>query len=487
MFLDNVNMTYAAGNPTGILYSDGSLNAAPGGSGTRDFEGNSLSLFPIGPNYIGLKIVMGSAFKIDARVFGNVVIDGTDDVDTNRWTFDLKSIISCGDLTIDRCVLTNIFGSCTNLILGKNANGSFDGGYATVSDRSEGKFTYPRKTKDFGRHGEVLLSYDSGTGNIQVKPVSGGTFVFNNGVDDVVDKVPLIGAQLPATGLAPSTMHYIYFKRIAGSVIEVSRAANVATVKMSAAHGLNVGAGVWLENISVAGFNSSIDLVGHRVTAVTADTISFANIGANVAATTVDGSFRGYMLIASTTARGLTYQGIPYKSDDGAARFVGWAVPDTGPIWRDTASKRWVRSYFNDHGLQLHNGITATRTLATNANFQELEVASRVSFIATGPNDIITMTANGGVFSDTLNAVTYTAIGFDPAGGIAPEDGRVWFTQEIASKINAVSVRFTKTGLTEGLHEATILGRTSAGNASWQYLSGVERMTIDGSVSPVRN
>jgi muramidase (phage lysozyme) len=56
----------------------------------------------------------------------------------------------------------------------------------------------------------------------------------------------------------------------------------------------------------------------------------------------------------STTAGN---KGVVTKIGDDARTLVGMARPITGPAWQDTVAQRFVRSWFNDNGVEQQTAI----------------------------------------------------------------------------------------------------------------------------------
>jgi hypothetical protein len=174
-------------------------------------------------------------------------------------------------------------------------------------------------------------------------------------------------------------------------------------------------------------------------------------------------------LEASTTAYATQVgTGVTVKAGDATRTLVGMARTDGSTAWTDSATQRFVRSWFNDPGISLLNGFTANRSISS-ASWTEVNSEIRIELVAWS-GEVVQVEANGVTLNNTVNAGATTSIGFDGAtaddtsayGGLVTAGG---FPGNIYAPF-AASV--FKSGLSEGYHYATLLGATlSGGGATW--------------------
>jgi hypothetical protein len=163
--------------------------------------------------------------------------------------------------------------------------------------------------------------------------------------------------------------------------------------------------------------------------------------------------------------------GIKIKSGDATRTLVGMCYL-TGSAFQDTATARYVRSYFNDPGIQLTNAFTAARS-SNSGSYVEINSEIQIAFLVwTG--EIIQVEANGGAVNNGAN-ITNTAISFD---GAAQEDS---YSRTDGTTTGSMALSVNKSGLTEGQHYATLFGFVNAGTGTWVgAASGTVRCTLRG-------
>lgn len=181
-------------------------------------------------------------------------------------------------------------------------------------------------------------------------------------------------------------------------------------------------------------------------------------------------------LEASTTAYetdGLTGHLVKYK--DRARRLVGMVRTNGSSAFVDSASQRFVRSWFNSPRKALFNAFSGSRS-TTSTSYAELNSEIRCEFLVFS-GEIVDVSVDGGSTNSGSTQVNYTSIGFD---GIAAEN--------VCSRADntapaTVSVRAVKSALSEGYHYATVLGKVSAGTGTWYGgASTGENTTLKGAI-----
>jgi hypothetical protein len=164
----------------------------------------------------------------------------------------------------------------------------------------------------------------------------------------------------------------------------------------------------------------------------------------------------GVALEASATAYAVdTLSGMRIKNGDRTRRLVGMAYVTSGGAFADSATQRFVRSYFNDPGSALLNAFTANRTTSS-TTYVEVNSEIRVEFISwTG--EVVHAAAQGKVGGTTSGNIAETSIGFD---GTTAEDTQSYHQTPSGTEPGTMSVSVHKSSLAEGYHYATLLGKT---------------------------
>lgn len=165
--------------------------------------------------------------------------------------------------------------------------------------------------------------------------------------------------------------------------------------------------------------------------------------------------------------------GVTIKTGDVTRTLVGMASTDGSVAWADSATQRFVRSWFNDPGIGLLNAFTANRTTVS-LTYIEINTEIRINFLVwTG--EPIQIEASGPVAGGGTGA-TNTSIAID---GTTPEDT---YAQTVSTNNQVFSVGLVKTGLTEGSHFATLVGNNnnSGGTSTWTGGAAGARTTLRG-------
>lgn len=173
-------------------------------------------------------------------------------------------------------------------------------------------------------------------------------------------------------------------------------------------------------------------------------------------------------LEASTTAPATdsTY-GHAIKNGDATRSLVGQARTNGSIAWVDSATQRWVRSYYNDPGVTFVNTFTTSRATGSTA-YVELNSEIRVEGLFWA-DDLCSFSIAGGATTSGDGDNFTTAFGIDGTTAETPQQNAAAFT----GRNSAVSLSLHKSGLTAGLHYVTLLGKTSTGSATWLALTSL--------------
>jgi hypothetical protein len=165
----------------------------------------------------------------------------------------------------------------------------------------------------------------------------------------------------------------------------------------------------------------------------------------------------------STTGYALATNGMPQKSGDVTRTLVGM-VYTNGSIQFVQQDGSWqVISYFQRALQRTRTRFSANRT-TNSATFVELNTEIRNSFLCWAGENVSFM-VSGAQQSSASGTPATTAVGFDGTtpeqamGAVNPPSGATYQT--------SIGISDIKTGLSEGLHYATLLGASGGGTATW--------------------
>ena len=163
-------------------------------------------------------------------------------------------------------------------------------------------------------------------------------------------------------------------------------------------------------------------------------------------------------LEASTTTHATdSVLGVEIKSGDSSRTLVGVARIVSGPAWQDTATQRFVRSWFNRGTLLLANAFSTARTSTANPA-AEINTEIRCEFVCFSDDPALAKT-NAYTYNSGSN-YTFIAASFD---GVAPTSFGTSFGTSPGSDTSA----FAETTLADGYHYATVFGSVSGGTGNY--------------------
>ena len=165
----------------------------------------------------------------------------------------------------------------------------------------------------------------------------------------------------------------------------------------------------------------------------------------------------------SDTGYGCDQQiGFPVKTSQTAYALVGLVRTNSAGEFVDSATQRWVLSYHRRRGIQGVSAFSTGRT-TTSTSYIEPDPEIRVEFLIWA--DEVVRVAVTGSANNSGAAGTMTSIGFD-AGNVA-EDVYTCARFATASVTGPIGLTLFKTGLSEGAHYATLLGKVESGTGTW--------------------
>ncbi len=163
----------------------------------------------------------------------------------------------------------------------------------------------------------------------------------------------------------------------------------------------------------------------------------------------------------STTGYTVGTNGMPVKSGDATRTLVGMALTNGSSQFVSQDGSLFVRSYFG-RTLQRSRTQFATDHTSTSGTFVEINSEIRNSFLSWAGENVQFMTS--GSFRCAANQAASTAMDFD---GGAVEQEAVSVSNNSGASSAPCAISGVKTGLSEGLHYATLFGARDVGTATW--------------------
>lgn len=176
-----------------------------------------------------------------------------------------------------------------------------------------------------------------------------------------------------------------------------------------------------------------------------------------------------------------TTTGVEIASGVDTRTVVGLIRTNATPNFVDSATQRFTRSWFNPVNAPLLNTFSADRT-ANTGTYAEMNTEIRIEFVIFS-GETATISVNGSV-SNSNAGYSQTGVGFD---GTSVEAGFEANTDhDVAAARNIGGLAGHKSGLSEGYHYATLLGRISAGTGTWVSSSSTSqsKVYLHGRVTP---
>lgn len=221
-----------------------------------------------------------------------------------------------------------------------------------------------------------------------------------------------------------------------------------------------------IPNAGIAGLgNTNVFVDGTGTSNLANNTVYWIFAFINGGIVTAD--FRTAASHATSAAAG--NEGVEILTSNDSRTLIGICRTIAAAAFADSASQRFVRSWFNPNCAFSSKSQTAIlTTTSTVAGFVELSTAMRCEWVNFA-NEIVDVFFTGSVFSGTSTAIAInTSIGID---GTTAVEGAFALQNTYADVLaHDVAVR-TAASLAEGYHYATPLGRLNAGTgtASWDF------------------
>jgi hypothetical protein len=169
--------------------------------------------------------------------------------------------------------------------------------------------------------------------------------------------------------------------------------------------------------------------------------------------------------------------GISIKTADATRTLVGMAYPETGPVFTDTAKKRFVRSWYNENGVGLVNNFTANRqTIST--SFAELNPEIRCEALLWS-GETFDATASGSCVNGASAGGCRSSLGYNSTT-VSEIIGTISIINNVSGDIVPFTAQGSKSGLTQGYNYVTLLGavQTGASTCTWYGDADARRTSI---------
>jgi hypothetical protein len=287
----------------------------------------------------------------------------------------------------------------------------------------------------------IIINATSGAYTVTVKTPSGTGVEIVQGQKAVVacDGTNIVGILIGATGLIPTTLLDEAFH---GQCRLSKSGANLVLLP----HNGN--------KILINGVPQAIPAAGVSLapSGLTQDTTYYIYAYLNSGTMTLEASATSH-----TTDTGT---GVEIKSGAATHTLVGMARCVTGPAWSD--NEAFVLSWFNRRPRVIQKVFTSDRTTGSTTP-AELDSGTRAEFLVWS-DDGVTIAATGASSVNNGDQYSITFIGID---GTSPEDSYTVSYSYGSGVLGGFCLSHFKTGLSEGYHYATLLGRVSANTGNW--------------------
>lgn len=457
----------ASGNPlnAGLLYtyvanSGGSTPATTYTTSAGSVQNanpivlNSNGYPASGGNVVEIWLTSGVSYLFVLKTSAGVTVWSRDNIS------GINDVSSSFDQWVSGPAPTYI--SATSFSLVGDQTGTFQGGRRLKTTNSGGTVYSTIKTSAFGVVTTVTVVNDSGTLDSGLSEVSYGLLSPTNPSTPLLaDTYPILSGSSDKTkklrievdGNTTDTTRVIaapdadsIYGDFHGACILAKSGANLVLSPKN-------GNKIIINSVAYAIPDAGVSLAPPAVASTTYYIYAYMNSGTM----TLENSATAYATQAGT--------GVIIKSGDATRTLVGMARTTSGNAWADTATQRFVRSWFNDPGVGGISSFSTQRT-TTSLSYVELNSEIRVEFLIwTG--EVAEISASGaGQKSDTANSCQ-SSIGID---GTTAENVFNAGQSTSASVRWPVGMALVKTGLSEGYHYATFLGMqvsSNTGTCGW--------------------
>lgn len=455
----------------------------PGGGALWQFDGTKWNSSAAG-SATGALVYLGTL-----QANNSAQLDWTDLASYDAYLFQIVNIVPVVDGGAGTNYLQALFQvggtwqttSYNSILVGSvapaNATSETDAGGINLSGYGS-NFNQTGNAAGMGVNGEVWLhapngtaNYKSLTGTTRWKPHSGastpmgtatvgGQYAGGSGVVTGI-RFRMVGAgnnisagQIRVYGLKTSSSPASpQIMQLGGQLKYVS----ATTVSFAPYAGSYIQINGVVQPIPPAGVvglaNTSVFVNGVAAQNLAASTVYYVYAFMNAGVLTAD-----FSTTTHVTSPTLGNAGTEIKSGDDTRSLIGIIRTNASSQFVDSATQRFVLSWFNPAALVLTNNITANKS-TTSATFVEWDATKRVEFLVWSSSVVSASLFGTSSFSNTA-ANAALGIGFDGIAGEPQQTG-------LQGALNVhISLSLNKVGLAEGYHYATPLFASGGGTCT---------------------
>lgn len=382
-----------------------------------------------------------------------------EDFPSDRMETDLDKIVKSIQMLSEQIARAVLFKK-KSTISGKQMDDPLDGKFIKW-DAALGRFVFATPTNAGALTSPVAIA-DGGTGAITVAGAQTNLDIIAKSIVDVKGDIIAATAADTVARFAKGSDGFVIgydAAQAAGLLVLPPYLWGTSRLVLDSANQISLGVG--LIPLKIGGVWQIKRLAA---AIIIANTGLVANTVYNVYA--YDNAGTATLELSTTGHSTDTDWGIEVKTGDATRTLVGKIRTEgsTPGLFVDSTNRRFVRSWFSDPGVNIISVYSANRT-TTSTTFVEINSEIRGEIILWA-NEIVAAYVNSIQKNDTGAAQTLTTIGFDgatasEASGITESDSAE------ASRIRTTTPFLFKSGLLEGYHYITLLGRTTAGTSTW--------------------
>jgi hypothetical protein len=304
-------------------------------------------------------------------------------------------------------------------------------------------------------NGQVRLDYDGST-FITLCPKNGPGGII---IRDKLFSIPSGCLKYNKSGATSSALSKIFVQQEAIAATVTGAASHGGLIQLTISNSDTAGDRVALLCFNIDGTVEANGLVSGDVI----DGTHIDEVGSTFTnAYTSGGNCKIVSLLAASTAHAINSSGVEADSLTGNSPFVGLVWEGAAHALADTATQRDVASWYNRKIKTCVNKYTADRT-TTSTSYVELNSEIECEFVTFGDDDVA-WSLTGSIKNNTSSDGTAVTAGFD---GTTPETEETAIINAVGSLITVpASAHGSKTGLSEGKHYITLLGKAITGGTS---------------------
>lgn len=207
--------------------------------------------------------------------------------------------------------------------------------------------------------------------------------------------------------------------------------------------------------------NTSIFINGSGGSNLASSTLYYVYCFVNSGTLTADYSTTAYAVSAQSGN-----EGVYIKSGDNTRTLIGLIRTNGSSQFVDSVTQRFVRTWFNRKPIRTSNRFSAGRTTSS-TSYVELNSEIRNEFLSWS-DETVTMMMTGPVYNGSASVYTISAFGIDNTTPIqANGTDIVGYGYNTSTVLPSGGFTGVTSGLSEGYHYLTLLGKVSGGTGNW--------------------